>query len=121
MKYMPDAKIKLNKRGKIELSEAQIVQQSIDYLRAHGWLCLRLQSGMFRSMDDRRAVRIGEKGMPDWLVINTRVRPHAICFIEFKTLRGKLSKEQKLWQANIHKMGLKVIVVRGLRDLAVLS
>jgi hypothetical protein len=48
-----------------KLSEAQVTEQCIQWLRLKGWTCERVQSGLMNLPGNRR-IRIGSKGVPDW-------------------------------------------------------
>lgn len=49
------------------LSEAKLTQQVKDFLEAHGWRALRMQSGLVHGAAGR--MRLGEPGMADFLFI----------------------------------------------------
>ncbi len=48
-----------------DLTEAQVTEVVIDWLRTNGWRCERVQSGLFKTKDGR-TIRIGKRGWSDW-------------------------------------------------------
>jgi hypothetical protein len=56
------------------LPENQLEAQIVDLLRCSGWRVARRQSGVFRSLDGKRHIHIGEKGEADWECIR-RLEP----------------------------------------------
>ena len=106
----------------INLTEAQVTEQCIDYLRAEGWRCIRLNSGLFQRPNGKHRVRIGEPGMPDWICVpGGRVHGHlrpAAFFLELKRSKGgQLSDAQSRWIYDATEDGLLVCVCRGLDEL----
>lgn len=88
----------------MKLSEAQVTKQIIDFLRAEGWRCIRLQSGLFQRPMSGVRIRIGEPGMPDWLVMKQRCPLYA-AFLEIKGT-GKTSRpDQVAWRTAAQKDG----------------
>jgi hypothetical protein len=92
----------------LRLTEADVVRAVTDLMKAKGYRCMRLQSGVFAS--ETRILRIGEKGLPDWLFL--RAHPAAaagwatVIFVECKAPGKKPRPEQAAWIAEATKAGL---------------
>ncbi len=85
-------------------------------------LVMRIQSGVFRSMDDpSRIVRVGTPGISDSLaVVRVTVTPEmvgkdiAVCIApEFKTAKGKQRDAQVKWQAAFEKRAGQYRLIRS--------
>ena len=76
---------------RIKLSENDVERQCLDLLRLRGYYPLRLQSGLFKTKDDRH-VRVGEPGLADYVVLH-RTFPGFL--MEVKRPGGKLSTVQE--------------------------
>ena len=85
-------------------------------------LAMRLQSGVFRSMDDpSRIVKVGTPGVSDSIaIVKVTVTPDmvgkdiAVCAAaEFKTLKGKQREAQIKWQAAFEKRGGRYRLIRS--------
>jgi hypothetical protein len=70
--------------------ESDVVKACCDLVRLGGWYPIRLQSGLFKT-PDHRWVRIGEPGLPDFVVIHPE---YPAFFMEIKRRGGKLRDEQ---------------------------
>lgn len=96
-----------------DLPENQVTKTCLDWLRVKGWICIRMQSGLFTRPGAERVkgaiIRVGEKGRADWhayrpiAVGGNRIdaRKSAPLFqvseLEFKA-PGKIPKpEQRKW------------------------
>lgn len=89
-------------------------------------LAMRLQSGVFRSMDDpHRIVKVGTPGVSDSVAI-VRVTVTSemvgkniavIAAAEFKTLKGKQREAQIKWQEAFEKRGGKYRLIRSPEEM----
>ncbi len=77
---------------KLKLTEAMVTKTVIGHLRAQGWTCIRLQSGLV-DLPGGRKMRVGTKGLPDWIAVKKDVA----VFIELKALGKCPSIDQELW------------------------
>ena len=124
---MPQTALKLDKKGNLRLTEADVTEQCIDELRADGWTCKRQHVGKFiplseKDKPDPRVVTIGEKGDTDWLVIKTRIRRWSdpqtyIFYLEFKAPGKQPRADQKLKHEALRRDGWLVCVAHGLDEL----
>lgn len=80
-------------------------------LSAYG-IVLRMQVGLFLTLDGR-TVNSGIPGTPDLLFVGMDGRT---VWVEVKTKRGVLSKDQKRFIARLELMGHRVGVVRSVED-----
>lgn len=102
-------------RNQARILEVDITSQIVGtdkqpgYLIANGWTCIRLNSGLFRTKDGRK-IRIGKKGMPDWIA----AKGLRYFFLELKRPDGDRSDEQIEWHAMALRKGLPVITADGL-------
>lgn len=114
------ASLRVDKAGKLALSEADVVKLCIEYLQWSGWECIRQHVGMFTTQSGRK-ISVGTKGDPDWLILcSVRKRPNVHCiafFLEFKRPGGKLSKAQRARHNDLHQFGFEVLVCDGLDQL----
>ena len=121
--------LKLDKRGKIRLTEADVTAQCIDWLRAERWTCKRQHVGKFVPLshlshfEEQRptVITIGEAGDPDWLVMRPAgwpVRQRAdVFYLELKRPGGRLRAGQKLKHNALRDDGFLVCVAHGLDEL----
>jgi len=133
------------KNNKLVLSEAQITEQCIGYLKAEGWTCRRNHVGTFipesmiwgligqsrewiKKALRKNVITIGTKGDPDYLAyrpIRTwgdksyDVHPGwcQLFVLELKTEAGVVSKDQKAEHERLRAAGIPVCVSRGIDDL----
>lgn len=112
--------LKLDKRGKLRLSEADVTKQCIDWLQAHGWTAIRRHVGTFTA-GSGRLVKLGEKGDPDWLIYCPWEDPgygYARLFhLELKAKGGRLRKEQRIRHSQLRFDGQLVCVADSLDGL----
>ena len=108
-------------------SEHQIQTQIINYLKATGWSCMRLNSGKYSVGEGRykRFIQGQEKGTPDILAF----KPIAVegekikglsklLFIEVKKPKtGILSKLQEYRINELKQFGINTIVSTSIEDL----
>jgi len=85
-------------------------------------LAMRLQSGVFRSMDDpSRIVKVGTPGVSDSIaIVKVVITPDmvgktvAVCAAaEFKTLKGKQREAQVKWEQAFNKRGGRYRLIRS--------
>ena len=85
-------------------------------------LAMRLQSGVFRSMDDpSRIVKVGTPGVSDSIaIVKVVITPDmvgktvAVCAAaEFKTLKGKQRDAQVRWEQAFQKRGGRYRLIRS--------
>lgn len=103
-----------------------------------GIMVMKLQSGVFNSLDGKHRVKVGVNGCPDTFVFQQRqytvvdtvnpggfqphekrwelVAPFPIA-AEFKSALGRQRPEQKAWQAAWEAIGGTYVLVRGLPDI----
>ena len=94
--------------------ENDVEKQLKDWLLARGWYPVRQQSGLLKTLYGR-FVRIGEVGIPDYVVLHAR---YPAFFLETKAPGRSLSPEQerKRWVIQA-AYGLRVAVADGLETL----
>ena len=97
------------------LAENDVERQCLDWLRARGWYPIRLHSALLRTLDNR-FVRIGEIGLPDYVVLHARCPAF---FLETKRPGAGLSPRQikKRWELQT-AYRLPVAVADGVETLA---
>lgn len=112
--------LKLDKAGKLKLSEADVVQQVTDFASAHGWRVFATGYGEIRK-GERVVATVGEEYMPDRLFIRYKTGSYAeVLWIEFKRPKsagdsgGKLSKGQRKWIAEERLIGATCWVIDSL-------
>jgi len=85
-------------------------------------LAMRLQSGIFRSMDDpSRIVKVGTPGVSDSIaVVRVKITQEmvgkdvaVIAAAEFKTAKGKQREAQIKWQEAFEKRGGRYRLIRS--------
>lgn len=86
-----------------------ITDQVIGWLRVKRFYCVRLNSGLISTPDGRR-MRIGEKGLPDWLII----KGWRCFFLELKAPTKTLSPDQENWFAWAAREGIPAMWADGL-------
>lgn len=89
-------------------------------------LAMRLQSGIFRSMDDpSRIVKVGTPGVSDSIaIVRVTITPEmvgksvAVCAAaEFKTAKGKQRDAQVKWQQAFEKRAGKYRLIRSATEM----
>ena len=124
----PNRRISLDKQGHIRLTEAQIQEQIVGFLRAKG--CVVLENRSARG--DSLLAKYGNKsavGSPDLVV----ALPKNVTFtsivgspdihtfwIEVKRPGGKQSLAQSEWQRRLEAIGHLYIVATSLKDVEAL-
>jgi hypothetical protein len=100
-------------------SESSIQKAIVAYLRGRGFFAFAIYNGssptILKNGDFRfRKLPVDRiRGVPDVLALK---RNRAI-FFEVKSLKGRLSKEQKEVHARLFKEGFEVYVVRSVQDV----
>jgi len=92
------------------LSEREVTRQVIDFCKSERWLCIRLQSGTVRGVTQGTYMRLGQPGLPDWII----VRELEYCFVELKAPGKPLRPAQKQWFEFAAREGYPAIVADGL-------
>jgi hypothetical protein len=97
------------KKPLAHLTEKHVTEQVIGWLKAHRFYCVRLNSGLISTPDGRR-LRVGERGLPDWIII----RGLRFFFMELKRPGKTLSPDQENWFAWATREGIPAIWADGL-------
>lgn len=92
------------------MKELNLMRSIMIELSKHG-ICLRMNTGIFKTMDDR-TVKVGVKGTSDLLFIG---QGH-IAFLEVKTDTGRPTKEQLNFIEQIKMLGHRAAVVRSVAE-----
>lgn len=90
------------KRSKPVLSERDVTEQIVGYLRAMGWTCVRQQSGLFSRPGSSGRIRIGEVGAADWYAYRALPNFGTIVeffYMEFKAPGKTPATEQEFWMS----------------------
>lgn len=109
--------LKLDRAGKLKLSEADVVRQVTDYLEIRGWRGLKQGYGEIWR-DGKPVEWVGEEGMPDRQFIRYKGGQYAeIIWAEFKRPKckgdsgGRLRPKQSEWlMVETARGGLCVVV-----------
>lgn len=117
-------KIKLDKLGKVKLSESQIQRQCIEYLRADGWIVRPAPRSGHKATRGAFSVPTGE---PDLIAVKryiqrgTGILPRRefwdVLLVECKEAKGQLRHTQVAWQLDAALRGMQTHVIRSLDDL----
>lgn len=117
---MPRA-LKLDKAGKLKLSEDDVVRQVCDFLEAHGWQIYRRGYGAVLNEEGVQVGTVGEVGESDYEAIRFKSGVYAeVMFLEFKRPKckgdsgGRLRKEQRDWITLQRLRGATCLVVDDL-------
>lgn len=86
----------------VTVTEAQFQAAVIDYARLRGYL-------VYHEYDSRRT---SERGYPDLTLLRVAHGSPRTLFIELKTARGRLRKEQKLWMDGLRAAGQEAYIWR---------
>lgn len=97
---------------RLRITENQIEKAILDFLRWSGWRAFRMQSGLFSSpYDVRSRITIGEKGIPDWLLMRPMESGECLTFwLETKAPGKKLRPAQEAWIEQARHEGYLVAV-----------
>lgn len=107
-------------RYRPQLSEKQISQQIVDYLRVIHVPVFRNNVGVsrFQNKDgSERYVSFGEKGLPDYSIIIFHKGLPLAGYVEVKKATGKQSDEQKHFQEWCQENNICYILARSVEDL----
>ena len=114
--------LKIDKAGKLKLSESDVVKQVTDFASAHGWRVFETGYGEIRK-DGRLVATVGEEYMPDRLFVRYKTGSYAeVLWVEFKRPKsadqagGKLSKGQRQWISEESMIGATCLVIDSLAD-----
>lgn len=100
----------------LELTEAQIQRQCLEYLNYNGFYAFRYNSGLVRVIRNRNQtgmVKLGEAGMPDILAL----RDGQFYGFEIKRMGKKSTTIQTLTQKKLTNFGAKVYEIHSLDEL----
>ena len=87
--------MKLDKRGKLKVSEADVQKPIVALLRASGWVVRPApRMGHHKRGGPAYEIPVGE---PDLICVKWVAGVWDVLMIEVKASEGVLSKEQKLW------------------------
>ena len=114
--------LKLDKKGKPKLSEADVTRQVCDFMAAEGWRGERRNVGGIRYTPKGfppRFVQFGERGEPDWLFLKYRTDTQGgwtrgaayVLRIEFKAPGKEPKPHQLAWHEAERARGALVVVV----------
>ncbi len=78
------------RKPRAALPENVLERQICDFCVLRGWLPIRIQAGVFRSLDGKRYISGAKKGTPDWIF----ARRDQCMLIEAKAPGGRVSAEQ---------------------------
>ncbi len=116
--------LKVDKQGRLKVSEADIEKNVNDVLQLDGWRSFKME----KCFSEKKQRAFGEVGMPDRLFIrywhdgplNNLGEPRKgeadlwsmgeILWIEHKSRNGKPSAAQKLWHSNERKRGALTLI-----------
>jgi hypothetical protein len=98
------------------LYERDVAKQCKDLLRAGGWDVIRLQSGVFVGASGGAPLRIGERGMTDYVAVRARGRVQVL-YVEIKRPGQFPRIEQERWMAWKRHCGFEAFWVDSVEDL----
>ncbi len=105
-----------------EMSEAQVkkhIDDRLKYYQSQNKLYFsRMNAGVV--FTERRRVRLGQKGVSDYIVfMNCFAFPkiQRVIFLEIKSAKGKQSPGQADFQALITKMGYEYCIIHNIKEL----
>lgn len=92
----------MEKKIKLKITENDVKQQVRDYLSIKKWFHFHILQGLgaYKGISDRIAVKEGR-----------------VLFLEIKAPGGKLSNDQKEFQANIENVGGEYYVIHSLEEI----
>lgn len=96
------------------MSEAALQRAIADTLTYHGFLVIRVNSGLARAMHGDGAVQLAPAGTPDLLAVPPQGSPW---WIEVKTPTGRVRPEQARMHQELRERGQLVYVVRSIDQL----
>lgn len=83
-------------------NEKEVTKSIIPKLRAHGWLCIRMQQNIG-----------SHPGISDFICLKNGV----LMFLELKGPKGKQNKQQKKFEEDINKAGGVYVLARKFDDI----
>ena len=92
------------------LRESDVTKQIKGFLESRGWYAVRLQSGVVRGITRDSFMRLGKKGLPDWIF----VRGREALFVEMKRPGKKPSQDQARWFEWAEIQGIMAVWCDGL-------
>jgi hypothetical protein len=107
--------LRLDRRGRLVLSEADVARKVSDWMQLHGWREFVTGYGEIRD-GERVVARVGEVGMPDRLYI--QYSDGFLVWVELKRAKGgRHSIAQKNWIRDERIRGAEVWSIRSLDEL----
>ncbi len=100
------------KKPRAALPENCLERQICDFCTIRGWLPIRIQAGVFRSLDGKRYISGAKKGTPDWVFL--RRDNHML--IEAKAPGGRVSAEQADFARLAAALKLRCCMPRSLEE-----
>jgi len=117
--------LRVDKIGKLKLSEADVIRQVQDFLFARGWRIFVMGYGEIRR-GDRVVAVVGEEFMPDRQAVRYKTGAYAeLIWLEFKRPAsagdpgGRLSPGQARWIERERELGAAVFVPDNLDEFKV--
>ena len=96
------------------VKERDVTRACIDILKLHGYRPFRLQSGLFKTPDNRW-ILVGEPGLPDFICLHPS-KPGFL--LEVKRPGEKPTLDQIRMHGELHLWGLVVVVAQSVGDLS---
>jgi hypothetical protein len=93
----------------MKLSERQVAQVCLDYLRCHGWTVHRLTADSYDGHRHKAHEQV-EAGTPDYAVVYSCGPRPTTFYLETKKTGGKLRRSQEIWIADARRRGIPVCV-----------
>src|SRR5689334_8760722 len=96
-----------------KLAERDVSRTCLDWLRAKGFRCYRLQSGMVRGWTRGTPIRLNANGTPDLLCVRAKeegIGCFDVLFVEFKRKGGKVRAEQITMHVALRQDGFTVLL-----------
>jgi len=91
------------------MTESEIQKGIIDYSKAAGCICIRMNSGY----SGRNNIKLSPPGTPDLLIISRA----GVIWVEVKTGKGGLRQSQIEMHGRLRELGQTVIVARSIEDV----
>ena len=89
------------------ITETELSKRIAMALDVVGIWCIRIPAAQLRL--GRRAIHVAEPGTPDLCL-------PSLGWLEVKTVAGRVSSEQQRWHDRARRLGVRVAVVRNVRD-----
>ncbi len=96
------------------MSEAALQRAIADTLAYHGFLVIRVNSGLARGLHGDGAVQLAPAGTPDLLAVPPQGAPW---WLEIKTPTGQVRPAQKRMHEELRGRGQPVYIVRSIDQL----